>query len=71
MSWYEYCLHQDEIPSSNNVIESHRSSTSIYLFIYVFFIGQQSICMNFIVFLLIFSLPIFFSKYSSIFLIYP
>ena len=26
MSWYEYCLHQDEIISSNNVIESHRSS---------------------------------------------
>ena len=26
MSWYEYCLHQDEIPSSNNVMEPHRSS---------------------------------------------
>ena len=26
MSWYEYCLHQDGIPSSNNVMEPHRSS---------------------------------------------
>ena len=26
ISWYEYCLHQDGIPSSNNVMESHRSS---------------------------------------------
>ena len=26
MSLYEYCLHQDEIPSSNNVMEPYRSS---------------------------------------------
>ena len=26
MSWYEYCLHQVGIPSSNNVMEPHRSS---------------------------------------------
>ena len=23
MSWYEYCLHQDEIPSSNVLMEPH------------------------------------------------
>ena len=23
---YEYCLQQDEIPSSNNIMEPHRSS---------------------------------------------
>ena len=37
------------------------------LIIYVFFIVQQSIFMNFKVFLLIFALLIFLSKYSSIF----
>ena len=26
MSWYDYCLHQDRIPSSNVEMESHRSS---------------------------------------------
>ena len=26
MSWYKYCLHQDGIPLSNNVMEPHRSS---------------------------------------------
>ena len=26
MSWYEYCLHQDGIPSSNFAMEPHRSS---------------------------------------------
>ena len=40
---------------------------SVYLLIYVFFIVQQSISMNFKVFLLIFVLPIFLSKYPPIF----
>ena len=26
MSWYEYCLHQDGIPSSNVAMKPHRSS---------------------------------------------
>ena len=39
----------------------------LYLLIYVFFIVQQSIFMNFKVFLLIFALPIFLSKYPPIF----
>ena len=26
MSWYKYCLYQDEISSSNVAMESHRSS---------------------------------------------
>ena len=40
---------------------------SVYLLIYLFFIVQQSIFMNFKVFLLISVLPIFLSKYPPIF----
>ena len=42
-------------------------SISVYLLIYVFYKVQQSISMNFKVFLLIFVLPIFLSKYPPIF----
>ena len=39
----------------------------IFAYLYLFFIVQQSISMNFKVFLLIFVLSIFLSKYSPIF----
>ena len=42
-------------------------SISVYFIIYVFYKVQQSISMNFKVFLLIFVLPIFLSKYPPIF----
>ena len=40
----------------------------IFAYLCIFFIVQQSISMNFKVFLLIFALPIFLSKYPPIFL---
>ena len=39
----------------------------IFAYLCIFFIVQQSISMNFKVFLLIFALPIFLSKYPPIF----
>ena len=50
MSWYEYCLYQGEIPSSNNVMKPHRSSFWLYVFFYSltkYFPEFQSIFVNF------------------------